>query len=215
MCFMWWHVVNPLDWTKPRKLEVTQRVTLQSPLDPLFSKDTCTVSNLTSSTVSRLTSSKGDPNVNCLKHRGPEVTEPLYPFQKILTSYHSTLTTNFNPGTAPATSKDRLDNFALEAFMLFAAKAMQKDNGQSTDLRPSQQLRTSKWKSSIKNTRSRSNKSHSNQTTILKLPVGANENGKLPLWIAVMPVIKAVEGGLLVPEVPHKAAAEVSTIGNL
>jgi len=32
---------------------------------------------------------------------------------------------------------------------------------------------------------------------------------------AVMPVIKAVEGGLLVPEVPHKAAAEVSTIGNL
>jgi len=71
--------VNPLDWTKPRKLEVTQRETLQSPLDPLFSKDTCTVSNLTSSTVSRLTSSKGDPN--------------------------------FNPGTAPATSKDCLDNF--------------------------------------------------------------------------------------------------------
>ena len=76
MCFMWCHAVNPLDWTKPRKLEETQRVTLQSPLNPLFSEDT--------RKAVKPTNSKRDPNVNSLKHKRPEVTHLLYPFQRIL-----------------------------------------------------------------------------------------------------------------------------------
>ena len=80
-----------------RKKRKKERAPKQSPLDPLFSEDTRTVSI-------KANKFKGDPNVNRLKHRRPQVTEPSTPFQRILTDHSShllLLTPSSNQGPVP------------------------------------------------------------------------------------------------------------------
>ena len=67
---LWTRWIGP----KPRKLEETQRVTLQSPLNPLFSEDT--------RKAVKPTNSKRDPNVNSLKHKRPRSHSPPLPFSE-------------------------------------------------------------------------------------------------------------------------------------
>ena len=75
--------VNPLDRTKPRKLEETEPNPVQK-LKPA-------IETIILRTVTRITSPKENSNVNRLKHRKPQVTKSFTPFQMILDGWSCSL----------------------------------------------------------------------------------------------------------------------------